>query len=58
MDAKVGHFPSKSSRLFAVAYDYVGNSSLGVKTPSSSGNVYFANGQTDIILLIVESVTL
>jgi hypothetical protein len=30
-------------RLFAVA--------LGVKTPSSSRNVYFANGQNDIILV-------
>jgi hypothetical protein len=29
----------------------VGNSSLGVNTPPSSGNVYFANGQTDRILV-------
>jgi hypothetical protein len=28
-----------------------GNSSLCVNTPSSSGNVYFANGQTDRILV-------
>jgi hypothetical protein len=29
----------------------VGNSSLGVNTPSSSGNVYFANEQTDRIIV-------
>jgi hypothetical protein len=28
-----------------------GNSSLGVKMPSSSGYVYFANGQTDRIIV-------
>jgi hypothetical protein len=28
-----------------------GNSSIGVNTPSSGGKVYFANGQTDRILV-------
>jgi hypothetical protein len=41
MNAKV-----KAPRCCLPLPPKAGNSSLGVNTPSSSGNVYFANGQT------------
>jgi hypothetical protein len=66
MISKVGHFQGKSFRLFAVALRLFppldGTFSValhkrraaavkGEKTPSSGGNVNFANGQTDKTLM-------
>jgi hypothetical protein len=56
MNAKVRHFQRKLLGLLAVALLFwrAGDISLGVDTPSSSGNVYFANGQSDRILVPYE----
>jgi hypothetical protein len=45
MDDKIGHFQSKSFGSLLSPFVSGGQQQLGVKTPSCSGNVYFANGQ-------------
>jgi hypothetical protein len=51
IDAKDEHFQCKLSAPFCCPPFFKGISSLGVNTSSSSGNVYFANGQTERIIV-------
>jgi hypothetical protein len=52
MDAKVGHFQKKTIKALCCCPTFLlGTISLGVNTPSSCGNVNFANGHTNRILV-------